>query len=243
MSGVKTAEEPCRWLHEALESLPEVRYPFRLADLPDNGIYFLYEHGETCGHGDHDTQRPVRVGTHRDGNFRSRINDHFVLTREPHYHHGRAAPHDRSIFRKNIGRALLGKDNDSYLSVWEIDFTPRKNREHYGHLRDLEKEREVERRVTEYLRSNLSFRYILCEGQDRRMGAEGLEGALIGTLAQCSRCRPSAGWLGNASPKDSVRESGLWLAQHLRNQPITDGNRIAILEAIHETEEWIGGRR
>lgn len=238
-----TAEEQCRWLHEALEVLPEVRYPFRLADLPDNGIYFFYENGETWGHGDNDTQRIVRVGTHRDGNFRSRINDHFLLTRSPQYHHGRAAPHDRSIFRKNIGRALLARAQDPYLAVWEIDYTPKKNRDQYSHLRDLEKEQLFEDQVTKYLRESLSFRFILCEGQDRRMGAEGLEGAMIGTLAQCTRCCPSADWLGNVSPKDSVRQSGLWLAQHLKNQPITDGDRIAILEAIRDTEAWIGERR
>ena len=35
-------------------------------------------------------------------------------------------PSDRSIFRKNIGRALLNKQRDSdYLGVWDTDYTRR----------------------------------------------------------------------------------------------------------------------
>jgi len=31
-------------------------------------------------------------------------------------------PSDRSIFRKNIGRALLNKSKDPYLKIWENRF-------------------------------------------------------------------------------------------------------------------------
>jgi hypothetical protein len=31
----------------------------------------------------------------------------------------RPAPHERSNCRKNIGRALLGREKDEYLSVWK----------------------------------------------------------------------------------------------------------------------------
>ena len=43
--------ERCKWLHEQLEQLPLIRYPFNPNDLPENGIYFFYEEGETWGHG------------------------------------------------------------------------------------------------------------------------------------------------------------------------------------------------
>jgi len=36
---------------------------------------------------------------------------------------------DRSIFRKNIGRALLDKNKDPYLKIWELDLTYRRNKE------------------------------------------------------------------------------------------------------------------
>ena len=33
---------------------------------------------------------------------------------------------DRSIFRKNIGRAILNKNQDPFLGQWELDLTTRK---------------------------------------------------------------------------------------------------------------------
>ncbi len=118
--------ERCEWLHRQLESLPVVRYPFRLDQLPDNGIYAFYQSGEIWGHGG-DSPRIVRIGTHRDGNFRSRIKDHYRLN-APRLvlDRNKPTPKDRSIFRKNLGRALLNERNDPYLGVWELDFTTRK---------------------------------------------------------------------------------------------------------------------
>jgi len=54
--------ELCKRLHEQLEQLPLIRYPFKLDQLPENGIYFFYEDGEIWGHGG-DKPRIVRVGT------------------------------------------------------------------------------------------------------------------------------------------------------------------------------------
>ena len=51
----------CQWLHERLEALPLVQFPFDPERLPDNGIYFFYEQGETWGHGGR-RPRIVRVG-------------------------------------------------------------------------------------------------------------------------------------------------------------------------------------
>ena len=39
---------------------------------------------------------------------------------------------DRSIFRKNIGRALLHKAADPFLAEWELDRTSRAARERHG---------------------------------------------------------------------------------------------------------------
>jgi hypothetical protein len=61
-----------------MEQLPLIRFPFKLETLPENGIYFFYEDGEFWGHGG-EKLRIVRVGTHKDGNFRSRIMEHFLL--------------------------------------------------------------------------------------------------------------------------------------------------------------------
>ena len=53
----------CKWLHNQLESLPSVQYPFIVNQLPQNGIYFFYENGESSNHGDGDRPRIVRIGT------------------------------------------------------------------------------------------------------------------------------------------------------------------------------------
>ncbi len=147
----------CEEIHASLERLPRIRYPFAGVAMPENGIYFFYEEGEAWGHGG-DAPRIVRVGTHRDGNFRQRIESHF-LTRPSGalLSSDRPKPSDRSIFRKNIGRALLSKERDPYLEVWEIDFTTRRNRESLGHKRNVGKEREIEDEITRILRTCFPF--------------------------------------------------------------------------------------
>lgn len=213
----------CQRLHELVLALPEVRWPFEPSALPRNGIYMFTEEGERWSHGG-DHPRIVRVGTHREWNFRSRMADHFVPDeRKMSFDPQRAAPKDRSIFRKNLGRALLNRDKDEYLQNWEIDFTTRAVRDALGSRRDVEKERAIEREVSRVLRGAFAFRWIAIDGQDRRLGNEGLEAALIGTLASCGECRPSETWLGRFSPKPKIASSGLWLEQHLTHQGLSMG--------------------
>lgn len=134
--------ENCKWLHVQLEKSPFIRYPFKLESLPRNGIYFFYEKGEKWGHGG-DKPRIVRVGTSKNGNFRNRIAEHYLLDESKmNFEATKPAPRERSIFRKNIGRALLNKRKDKYLDVWEIDFTSHKSRSEQGSKRDIEKEKK-----------------------------------------------------------------------------------------------------
>ena len=231
--------ELCQWLHEQLEQLPLIKYPFKLEILPENGIYFFYEEGEFWGHFGKKL-RIVRVGTHRDGNFRSRIKEHFLLDQAwMNFDENKPKPSDRSIFRKNIGRALLNKNTDEYLKIWEIDFMTRKNRKMYSALRDIEKEKKIEEAVTKILRENFFFRFIYLDPKIERIGSKGLESSLIGTLANCRLCKPSANWLGNYSPVRKIRESGLWLVQHLKSKPIDEREKAIILNAIEETKGWL----
>lgn len=212
----------CEGLHGLVQTLPLVRYPFELERLPRNGIYFFFEEGEVCGHSG-SAPRIVRVGTHRQDNFRSRISDHYLMRRRPPPigDPDRPCPKDRSIFRKNLGRAILNRDRDPYLEVWERDFTSRAAREEIRGRRSPETEVRVESEVTQLLRERFSFRFLAVEQERDRLGGEGLERALIGTLARCGACRGSDGWLGRHSPKDCIRESGLWLTQHLKDEPLT----------------------
>jgi len=82
----------------------------------------------------HSVDRIVRIGTHTGENqLCSRLFQHFLTENK-----------DRSIFRKNIGRALLNKDKDLFLEKWEIDLTTRDAKKLYSDSIDFEKQKEVE---------------------------------------------------------------------------------------------------
>jgi hypothetical protein len=144
----------------------------------------------------------VRIGTHKENHFRSRISEHFLLNESKmKFTQANPKPSDRSIFRKNIGKAILNKQGDSnYLKTWAIDFTSKIKRANYSHLRNIEKERDIEFQITKLLRNRFYFRFITLEGQEKRMGKGGIESRLIGTVASCSLCGPSKNWLGRYSP-------------------------------------------
>jgi len=228
----------CRWIHEQLERLPLFKYPFNLEDLPKCGIYFFYEEGEIWGHGG-DKPRIVRIGTHRGNNFRNRLKEHYLLNDQwMNFDIKKSRPHDRSIFRKNIGRALLNKWGDSYIKIWNIDFIPKANREKYKNSRDISKEKKIEEEVTKVIRELFSFRFIIVEDQFKRIGSKGLECVLIGTVSSCELCKPSDNWLGNYSPLSHISNSGLWLTQHLNSEEICERNQEILLKAIEETKSW-----
>ena len=153
----------CCWLHEKLELLPLFKFPFNLKELPNNGIYFFYERNEDAMHIPPNldglekiSQRIVRIGTHKKDNFRSRISGHFLLNESiMNFSYTKPKPSDRSIFRKNIGRALLNKYNDDYLEIWNIDFTSKNKRELNSFKRDIKKEKEIELNISKIMRKFL----------------------------------------------------------------------------------------
>ena len=107
--------EKCKQLHQWFNNLERFSFPFDKRKIPRNGIYILFEKGETALGMD----RIVRIGTHTGENkLRSRLKEHFINENK-----------DRSVFRKNIGRALLNRVKDPFLAQWEIDLTSRGARE------------------------------------------------------------------------------------------------------------------
>ena len=195
----------CDELHNLLKKHRRHYFPFNESLIPKNGIYFLYEKGE---HG-HDSDRIVRVGTHTGKNqLRSRLKQHFLKENK-----------DRSIFRKNIGRAYLNNNNDSFLQQWEYDLTSTKNRGKYISLVDLDKLQEIEAIVSQYIQKNFSFVVIELDGKERRLE---YESRLISTISLCKECYPSSDWFGLHSPKKKIRESGLWLVNELYKKPFSD---------------------
>jgi len=229
----------CKWLHEQLQQLPICEFPFKSECLPQNGIYFFYEAGETWGHGG-DAPRIVKIGTCTgDDNLRSRIEQHYLLGRCQtwmDFNLDKRAPKDRSVFRKHIGRALLNMGRDEYLCVWNQDCTKPANRKCYAHLRDIKKEKETELAITRLLRERFTFRFIIIDSNEKRTT---LEKSLIGTITQCPLCKPSPNWLGNYHPDRRIQQYHSWLIQHAKHRPIDNAEQGIVLEAIRRTQEWV----
>lgn len=193
----------CNELHHLFNRMPVHQFPFDPNNIPRNGIYVLFEEGETA----HGANRIVRIGTHTGNDqLRSRLRQHFVTENK-----------DRSIFRKNIGRALLNKaQDDSFLKQWQIDLTTRAAKARYLHAIDLEKLKNVEREVTSYIQR--AFKFVVFGVADKSSRLE-LESKIISTVSRCQDCSHSAGWLGNHSPIEKICQSGLWLVNELYKTP------------------------
>lgn len=195
----------CEQVHRLFNDQKEYRYPFDVSEIPANGIYVIFEIGE-CSH---DQKRIVRIGSHiGEGRLSDRLNEHFGNENK-----------DRSIFRKNIGRALLNAEGDHFLRQWNLDLTYRKIRDAHSQLIDKAKQSAVEKAVSKHLHDRMSFAVVEVPDHHRRLDWEVL---LIGTVAQCPACRPSKDWLGNQSPKSKIRVSGLWQEKHIGSEQMSE---------------------
>jgi hypothetical protein len=212
-----TLSNICAALHAALERLPHHYFPFEASRMPRNGLYVLFEAGEEA----HGCRRIVRIGTHTGPNqLPARLTQHFIQENK-----------DRSIFRKNIGRALLNRDGDPFLAVWELDLTTSAAKAQYGHLVDPHKRQAVERRVTDCIQGNFEFIVIPVDDREERLW---LEARLISTVSGCPDCWPSQRWLGLHSPKDKIRTSGLWQVNELYKKPLSPEEFSELLESLND---------
>jgi hypothetical protein len=197
----------CYNLHLLFSELPQFTFPFDVNRIPRNGIYVLFEKGEFA----HGTERIVRVGTHTGNDqLPSRLEQHFIKENK-----------DRSIFRKNVGRAILYNDQDAFLAQWEIDLTTSSARQKYAGKIDQRKLLETEKRVTEYIRQNFSFITFRVDNKTQRLC---WESKMISTVSQCDECRPSKNWLGLHSPKEKIRNGRLWLLNELNKAPFSESD-------------------
>jgi hypothetical protein len=192
----------CEAVHKLVWELKRHGFPFDESKIPLNGIYILFQKGEEG----HKGERIVRIGTHTgDNQLRSRLKQHFINQNK-----------DRSIFRKNIGRAFLNNNRDPFLEYCDLDLTTRKAREKYLSLVDFDYQKTIEVQVSEFIQANFSFCAFEVNSKEERLQ---IESRLISTVSWCKECNPSKTWLGNASPKNKIVESGLWLVNELYKTP------------------------
>lgn len=199
----------CQILHAWAHRHKRYAFPFDTKAVPKDGLYLLFEKGEAA----HGAERIVRVGTHTGaGQLPSRLLQHFVMENK-----------DRSIFRKNIGRALLSKAKDPYASVWELDMTPAAVRTKHKRLLDPAKQKGIEKKVSAYMRTNFSFVFVPVASKEKRLS---LESKIVSTLSHCAECAPSKKWLGAHSPKEKIRISGLWQVNELYKRPLSPADLV-----------------
>jgi hypothetical protein len=181
--------------HKLFNSQKRYYFPFQefRKEIPLNGIYIIFELGEKYQEFD----RIVRVGTHTGNNqLYSRLKEHFIKENK-----------NRSIFRKNIGRCILNKSDNPYLKIWDLDTTSAENKRLYSHLVNIDFEKQVEKQISKYIQENLSFCVLKVDNKEQRLF---WESKIASTLAQAHINVQSSQWLGNYSPKEKIKTSGLW---------------------------------
>lgn len=193
--------EICRRIHDAAHQLDRFEFPYQPEKLPSNGVYLLFEEGERAHGGD----RIVRVGTHRgEDQLPGRLEEHFLTENK-----------DRSIFRKNVGRCLLNREDDPFLEEWDLDLTSREMRERHADDVDFDKQACVEGRVSNRIQDDFSFGVLRVADGDAR---KELEEQLVAAVSLCEQCGPSEEWLGRWSTRRKIRSSGLWQEHYVNKE-------------------------
>ncbi|MCD6513525.1 MAG: hypothetical protein J7L07_01220 [Candidatus Odinarchaeota archaeon] len=185
--------ELCAEVHNLLESLPLFKHDYNSSEIPLNGVYFFYEKGEVCKRcGRVGAPRIVRVGTHeKDDRLRKRLRFHF------------RGDKSSSIFRKNIGRAILKKEGASDFKIRQWN------------RNEIEMD-DIEEKVSDALKENFSFRVIRIDDRNDRLQ---IEGFMIALISMCSKECISDNWLGLFSPIEEIKTSGLWNKQGVGDVP------------------------
>ena len=210
-------------VYTLLAPLPRFDHAFVPSRLPLDGIYFLFEKGETIRLRGLVSDRIVRVGINRsNGRFPSRIRGHYGRV-------GRLGGNKNgSVFRKHLGGALLRRadPNDQRLRGWLQQDGPT-----YP---------DVEREVSLLLRHNFTFVCVRVDDADER---QSLESALIALLAQNPLGRPSSGWLGVYAASEGIHNAGLWNTQHIHSEPLTMQAFRRLSTLVHNWLRNQGGYR
>lgn len=182
-------------LHALAATLPRHRFPVSRLDIPANGVYLLFEAGETAPDGAGTVDRIVRAGSHTgEDRLARRLGAHVAGDRR------------RSAFRLHLGAALLARDDpaDPRLAAWLGDErTPMP---------------EVEAAVSAAVKERFTVACIPVPDKAERLA---LERGIVALLAQHPLAPPSGAWLGRHASPAEIRRSGLWATQHVNGDPLT----------------------
>ncbi len=185
--------ELVREVYKILTGLPRFNYFSETRQLPDNGIYFFFEIGESNADG---FDRLVRIGTHRSyGRLKSRIRQHYKGNRKS------------SVFRRHLGGAIINNEcpDEVRLKSWLN--------------KDETAPDGVETRVSEILEKNFYYTCIAVESTEERLA---LEEGLIALFAGDMPEKASNVWLGNYAASEKIRNSSLWNSEHTEGERLTD---------------------
>ena len=186
----------------------------------NNGIYVMFERGELYK----GRNRIVRVGSHRSPDrLKKRLKNHFINKNA-----------DGSIFRKNIGKAMLHRNGDPYLRIWELDTSRKDVKEKYRYLIDKKKENELEEIISEYLKTNITFVCFPVNVEKERLR---LEEGIISALNHTEDFHVSTNWLGLSSPVEEIKSSGLWNRHGLNGSLLTDEEMKRIKWLVNSQSE------
>ena len=103
--------------------------------------------------------------------------------------------------------------------MWEHDTTSRADKEKYLKLLDLDFEKKIEKKISYYIQTNLSFCVFQVDTKEQRLF---WESKIISTLAKSVELEPSKNWLGNYSTKDKIKTVGLWQVNELFKSSLTE---------------------
>jgi len=163
---------------------------------PERGIYFFFESGEFRSAQPNDL-RIVRVGTHMVSKGSKATLWHRLYT-----HRGTekgTGNHRGSVFRLHVGQAIIGKSKGKIC-------VPTWGKGQFASSEVREVELELEKKVSEYI-GRLSLLW-LNPASDRAYIEKNSIGLLAGSNGPIDI--PSKNWLGNFSPNETIRRSGLW---------------------------------
>lgn len=201
-------------LHEFFNSLARYKYPFDIEKIPENGIYVMFENGEKY----FDFDRIVFVGTHiAENRLIKRLKEHFC--------------NNKSVLRRKIGCALLNRTNDEFWKSWNVLSFKNGERKNCSVL-EKQKLDEVNNQVTDFIRDNLSFSVIpnnsvgkVSKTQLQDSGVrKRLKKGIISILYHDDDFKSSDNWLGQFSPDENIKNSGLWLDEFYEGASLSDGD-------------------